>query len=236
MLYRKEKSSKSNWPEAMANTNTVRYNLRYAFCLGTAPRLFFACSQRRGGAAMSKSKQFSFVPRYKKEHGGSLAVKRRRSRRPLNIKQSHHITLKSHHAIGSRSLFFHKKMILDLMKKHALKFNIKIYEYAIQGNHLHLLVKAQSREGLQNFFRVLAGHAAQRILEKVPFKPAPGGAPRNGPGCEKNRRKFWSFLVYSRVVTWGREFRLVAMYIQLNTLELFRVIAYQPRVKGKNSS
>ena len=105
----------------------------------------------------------------RKEHGGSLAVGRRRKARPLNIKQSYHITLKSVHAVGPRSLFRHKKLFLSLMKKNSVRFQVKIYEYAIQGNHLHLLVKAQSREGMQNFFRVLAGHSAQRILKDVPL-------------------------------------------------------------------
>ena len=184
----------------------------------------------------SKSKQLSFLNKLKKQHGGSLAVGRRRSRRPLNLKQSHHITLKSHHAIGSRSLFRHKKLILSLIKKHSFKFKIKVYEYSVQGNHLHLLVKAQSREGLQNFFRVLAGHTAQRILEEYPFKPLAGGAPKKAVGCTKNLRKFWSYLVYSRIVSWGREFKTVTKYIQQNTLELLQIIAYQPRQRTKSTS
>ncbi len=103
---------------------------------------------------MKTSKKLSLIPKKKskKEHGGSLAVGRRRVTRPLNIKQSHHITLKSIHAVGPRALFRHKKMILSLMKKYSFRFQVKIYEYAIQGNHIHLLVKAHSREGLQNFF------------------------------------------------------------------------------------
>lgn len=165
----------------------------------------------------------------KKQHGGSLAIKKRRSKRPLNIKQSHHITLKSHHAIGARSLFKHKKMILKLIKKQARNFRIKVYEYAIQGNHMHLLVKAKTRIELQNFFRVVAGHTAQQILKDHPLKPSSGGAPTHKLGCAKNQRRFWSYLLYSRVVTWGREFKTVVRYIQKNTLELLQIIAYEPR-------
>lgn len=195
-------------------------------------------------------KQLIFFPKQKirREHGGSLAVGKRRSRRPLNMRLSHHITMKSHHAIGKRSLFRHKKMILSLMKKNAFRFQVKVVEYAIQGNHLHMLVRAQSREGLQNFFRVIAGHSAQKILQKFPLQDTTGGAPvedqksRAGgaqagreeqaqDGCAKNRRKFWSFLLYSRVVSWGRDFSAVVSYIQRNTLELLQVIAYQPRWK-----
>lgn len=177
----------------------------------------------------------SKVTKSKNAHGGSLAIKKRRAKRPLNIKQSHHITMKSHHAVGSRSLFKHKKMILRIIKKNSLRFQIKIYEYAIQGNHIHLLVKAKSREGLQNFFRVIAGHVAQRILKDFPLKMVcsntTGGAPETTSGCEKNQRKFWSYLLYSRIVSWGKDFKNVVSYIQKNTLELLQVIAYEPRAK-----
>lgn len=189
-----------------------------------------------------KSKQLILIKntKLKKAHGGSLAVNKRRSKRPLNLKQSHHVTMKSHHAIGSRSLFRHKKMILRLIKHNAQKFQIKVYEYAIQGNHLHVLVKAKTRFGLQNFFRVVAGHIAQKILKEFPKKPAQaGGASADRrKGCLKNQRKFWSYLVYSRIVSWGREFTWVSEYIQKNTLELDRMIAYLPRTTGrkKNSS
>ena len=175
-------------------------------------------------------------PKLKRAHGGSLAVSKRRARRPLNMKQSHHVTMKSHHAVGARSLFRHKKMILILIKKNSLKFHIKIYEYAIQGNHIHLLVKAQNREELQNFFRVIAGHIAQGILRECPIKGAPGGASVKPTGCQKNQRKFWSYLLYSRIVSWGREFKIVLGYIQRNTLELLQVMAYQPPQKGRQSN
>ncbi len=180
---------------------------------------------------MPKSKQLSLFPQQKthRAHGGSLAVKKRRSRRPLNIKQSHHITMKSHHAVGPRSLFRHKKLILGLIKKNSVRFRVKIYECAIQGNHIHLLVKAQTREGMQNFFRVVAGHTAQEILKRCPLNQMPGGAPRDAKSCLKNQRKFWSYLLFSRVVKWGREFKIVLSYVQKNTLELLQIIAYQTR-------
>jgi REP element-mobilizing transposase RayT len=129
-------------------------------------------------------------------------------------------------------------MILSLIKKNSQKFQVTVYEYAIQGNHMHLLVKARSREDLQNFFRVLAGHTAQKILKEYPLKQNAGGAPDQAktraprkPGCMKNQRRFWSYLIYSRVVSWGREFKTVLAYIQKNTLELLKMITYEPRLK-----
>jgi len=60
----------------------------------------------------------------------------------------------------------------------------------------------------------VAGHIAQEILREFPL-PAlgRGGAPWEAEDshkdCSKNRRKLWALLLYSRVLTWGREFRTV---------------------------
>lgn len=161
---------------------------------------------------------------------------KRRSLRPMSPRCSLHITLKSHHAIGVRSLFRHKKTILIIKHKASKRFNVKVYNYAITGNHLHLLIQGPNRESLQNFFRVFAGHTAQRILQDAPLPKKPGGAPQNlelKKGCKKNQRKFWSYLLYSRVVTWGKEFRRVDLYIEKNTLEALQLIAYEPRKPAK---
>lgn len=195
----------------------------------------FSSAVKNSGLNSKTAKQIRlgfFKPsKPRQEHGGSLAVQKRRARRVLRIKQTHHITLKSHHAIGARSLFRHKKVILGIMRKNALKFQVKVYEYAIQGNHIHLLLKSQNREGMQNFFRVFAGHVAQTILRECPLPLSAGGAPHQGKGCRKNQRKFWSFLLYSRVVSWGRDFKNVVGYIQRNTLELLHLVDYKPRIK-----
>ena len=210
-----------------------------------------------------KKRSSSLKP--KREHGGSLSVGKRRSYRAFNPKLSLHVTLKSDFAVGPRSLFRHKKLILSILRKNQLRFNVKAYTYALAGNHLHLLIKGQTREDIQNFFRVFAGHIAQRILIECPLVLKPGGAPQicntdrlkccglnnhatsilkfSGgdkvkEGCKKNQRKFWKFLIYSRVVTWGREFKRVCGYIEKNVLETLHLIAYEPRLHNRklNSS
>jgi REP element-mobilizing transposase RayT len=178
-------------------------------------------------------KQLSLIPSryFRKEHGGALSVGRRRSRRPLSAKDAHHVTLRSEFAIGERSLLRHRPLIEGVIKKASRRFNIKVYRQAICRNHIHLLVKGKRRVDLQNFFRVFAGHIAQGILTFHPYKPhEEGGAPARKKGCKKNQRKFWQLLIYSRVLTWGREFKTVADYIMQNTLEALHLIAYSPRL------
>ena len=188
----------------------------------------------------------------------------RRSRRPLSTKHSLHITLRSEFAYGKRSLLRHRPRIERILKKAAARFNVSIYRYAVCSNHLHLLIRGKTRIGLQNFFRVFAGHLAQEILHDFPLSSAekegtapggessikekPGGAPTGALAKPKtvaktarsphpkNLRKFWSELIYSRVVSWGREFKSVAKYILKNTLEALYIISYTPRKPRRVSS
>jgi len=195
-------------------------------------------------------KQLSFIPKVKREHGGTLALSKRRSRRPLDIKKSVHLVLRSDLAKGSRSLMRNQDVVLRVLQKFSRRFQIRIYEKAICGNHIHLLVKAKSRRDLQNFFRVLAGQIAQEILRRFPlqkheskaFTGAPGGTPGTlalqGKRCEmhwKNQRTFWSLLLYSRIVRWGRDYQAVKAYVIQNTKEALGLIAYKERKPWRSS-
>lgn len=198
-------------------------------------------------------KQQSFFKPSRKEHGGILSFGSRRSRRPLTTKHPLHLTLRSDYAYGSRSLLKHRSLINHVGRKFSSRFGVRIYRQAICGNHLHLIVRGTTREGLQNFFRVFAGHIAQQILGTAPISELErskfgGGAPsfeaephakkrkqhsESARGCKKNQRKFWALLLYTRVMTWGKEFNIVSMYILRNNLEALRLIAYQPRKRNK---
>ncbi len=157
-----------------------------------------------------------------------MSINKRRSRRSLNPKNPLHITLRSELAKGSRSLMRHRTHIRKVILRSSKRFEVKVYELAICGNHLHLLIKGRRRCDIQSFFRVLAGHIAQEILKQNPLSEKErGGAPKKG--CKKNRRKFWSLLLYSRVVSWGRDFGNVSRYIIRNTLEALNLIPYRER-------
>lgn len=130
----------------------------------------------------------------------------------------------------------HKQIVEKILRKASRRFRIRIYEKAICGNHLHLLVKGQSREDLQNFFRVLAGHIAQEILRKYPlqaFEKVPRGSALKKslrrPRHPKNQQKFWSLLLYTRIVTWGRDYQGVKKYIVQNVHEALGLIEYKKR-------
>lgn len=178
-----------------------------------------------------------FKSKNTKAHGGDHSIGKRRSKRVLILNRPMHVTLRSDLAISGRCLLRHQKMINKVISKAAYQFRISVYEKAICGNHLHILVRGKTRFEIQNFFRVVAGHIAQNILESHPIrsheKPKQGGASRirkNTCRHPKNQRKFWCALIYSRVLSgWGREFRIVKNYILQNTLEAMGVIPYQTR-------
>lgn len=205
-------------------------------------------------------KQTNFFKPSRKEHGGVLALNSRRSRRPLSMKHPLHLTLRSEFAYGPRSLIKHRALINHIGRKFSRRFGVRIYQQAISGNHLHLLLRGTNRVGLQNFFRVFAGHIAQQIVGATPITHSErykvlGGAPdyhkaskkklvphseqshravkQTLSGCSKNQRRFWALLVYTRLLTWGHEFQTVAQYILQNTLEALNLIEYQPRSRSR---
>jgi REP element-mobilizing transposase RayT len=179
-------------------------------------------------------KQLSFFAKTRGEHGGTLALSKRRSRRPINIKNPVHLILRSDLAKGSRSLLKNKALVLRILQKFSRRFRIRVYEKAVCGNHIHLVVKADTHRDLQNFFRVFAGQVAQEILRDFPLQKHEEKAfvgPRRGgtPMHLKNQRTFWSLLLYSRIVGWGRDFQGVIAYVIQNTKEALGLVAYKKR-------
>lgn len=164
----------------------------------------------------------------KTEHGGVFTLGKRNSRRSFTARKALHIVLRSDKAKGRRSLKNNDALVRKVLNKFSKRFRVKIYQLAICGNHIHCLAKAPTRRDLQNFFRVFAGQVAQEILRKYPLQKWEEKAFRGGTH-KKNQKTFWSYLLYSRVVSWGRDFGNVRRYIIRNVLETFGLIAYQPR-------
>ncbi|MCM2282039.1 MAG: transposase [Bdellovibrionaceae bacterium] len=120
------------------------------------------------------------------------------------------MVLKSERARGQRALIRHINFIQSRIRSAARRFGVRVHGRAIHFNHIHLHVRGKTRVGTQNFFRVVAGHIAQEILDQHPLtakevRETPVGG-----------RKFWADLVFTRVVAWGRDFRNVKNYLVKN--------------------
>lgn len=161
-----------------------------------------------------------------------MALKKGKVRRPLDTKKAIHLVLRSDLAKGKRSLLRNKAMVLRILAIFAKRFNIRVYEVAVCGNHLHCLVKGRYRPQLQNFFRVFAGQVAQEILRLFPLQKNEEKAFRGGTH-PKSEKSFWSYLAYTRLVRWGVDFRNVKAYVFRNTLEALRLIPYVRKLQAR---
>ncbi|MCM2277259.1 MAG: transposase [Oligoflexia bacterium] len=147
-------------------------------------------------------------------HGGGPAVGKRKERRPFDPRQALHVVLRSSKARGELSMLHprHCNPVRALVWRLKERWGVRVYQYANAGNHLHLLVRARSRASWQGFIRELAGGVAMIVTG------AKKGNPLN-PGKAAGARGFWDHLVFTRIVSFGRDFRNVAAYVLKNLWE-----------------
>ena len=108
--------------------------------------------------------------------------------------------------------------VWDIILKHAKKNNIRLYEYSNGGNHLHILLRAKTREAYDRFIRSITGLIARHV----------GKSERGVP----LKRKFWDARPFTRIVGFAkREFETVKRYFLRNDLEALGWIRYVPRHK-----
>ncbi len=150
------------------------------------------------------------------EHGGEIRAGLRKLERPFTARRPLHVVMRSNRARGLWSMrrTVAARTVRQLLRRYSHRYDIRVYEFANAGNHLHLLVRARCRLGLQTFLRVFAGMVARRVT-----------------GADKGRAVggFWDMLAYSRVMTWGRDFFGVRAYLVRNELETLRLIPYRDR-------
>ena len=198
---------------------------------------------------MKKTKQFSFFndeAQSQKFFGGALLEGRRKSVRPLTSKDSIHFVLRSTWAVGSDSfLRLHNRRKIDqIITRFAKKFGVRIYQRAINSNHLHLLLRITNRRLYRCFIKAVAGQIASHVMGQQSFldfsrtrtKPVTGDGARSSIGGQKNtevkfktKPGFWEFRPFSRVVNWGRDFKICVNYLKQNVLEAFGFVSYRPR-------
>jgi REP element-mobilizing transposase RayT len=158
-----------------------------------------------------RAKQSSFFKQMKfstrLDHGGEIGLKKRKTRRPFDHKRALHVVMRSTRARGEWSMLRpqNARKVKQVVNEAARKHGIKLYRFANVGNHLHLLFQARKVENLRAFMREISGSIAFQITGAKKSNPLQG--------------KFWDLLPYSRVVTWGRDFKAVTNYIIGNLFE-----------------
>src|SRR3989338_635348 len=157
---------------------------------------------------MYRPKQFNLFryPSSSTSFGGSHSIGVRKEARPVSVKEALHVVLRAEQARGKYSLLIpaHARMLYRLMVFYGKKFEVKIYNFAIVGNHAHFILKAKTKRGFQNFLRVFAGQVAQRVTKAKPGHPL--------------AKRFWDYLAFSRIIPWGKAFENAKKYVFKNIL------------------
>ncbi len=111
-----------------------------------------------------------------------------------------HMTLKSSHMNGDASLFQieNRDLFLGLLKTLSEKYHIKVVEYELVGNHIHILFKIACRSLYHKFIRCLTGQFAKKMIQRYGLKV----------------KRFFDERPFTRVVKLGRDLIRVISYIR----------------------
>src|SRR3954463_16633780 len=109
----------------------------------------------------------------KTAHGGDHARNKRKSARPFSSKRPLHLVLRSDKAKGTLSLRTpeNQRLITRLLTRFAILFGIRVYEFSVNSNHIHIILKAPTRTLFQRFMRTRPGQIAQKRTGACRGKP-----------------------------------------------------------------
>ncbi|MEO5668811.1 MAG: hypothetical protein ABIR96_12185 [Bdellovibrionota bacterium] len=166
---------------------------------------------------LGASRQLSLLSTWQKDRfafGGSLLRKSHaKTKRPFSKKLAIHIVLRSSQAKNAKSFLRQGRRVDTILMDEAAKRSVKLHGAANAGNHLHPLVQAPSREGLNAFMRSVSGRIAMLVTGTRKGKPL------QSLGAEELLVKFWDQRPFSRLVSLGRDFLNTLSYISLNSTE-----------------
>ena len=150
--------------------------------------------------------------------GGSLLKgSHAKTKRPFRPHLALHVVLKMNPKICDesdpkiftrKSLFVFMNEVDSVLQEQSRRHKIRVYGAANSGNHLHLVIQAPSKVHLNSFLRAFSGRVAQIV---------------QGEKIEKSRKSFkemfWEARPYSRLVSWGKDFKGLLRYIGINVTE-----------------
>lgn len=164
--------------------------------------------------AQKRASQQSQTGLFKKNslsYGGTLLTKRknRTYARPISTQQSMHLVLRSSKAVDEMSFKTsrHQRKIKEIINKFSTKYGIQILSLANVGNHLHFHVKITKRQGYIRFIRAITSAIAMAITG------------RNRWNQLSEKKKFWDYRPFTRIIMGFRDLLGLQDYIQINQLE-----------------
>ncbi|MEZ0390879.1 MAG: transposase, partial [Pseudobdellovibrionaceae bacterium] len=144
-----------------------------------------------------------------KSFGGELLKGKRKTKRPLSTKLPLHLILKA----CEKLVFSPGNLSLErLIHNQAQKFNVKIYELAVNWSHIHLIIKIKERENYNQFIRSLCSILAAKVRARKP-----------------HLKTLFTLRPFTRLISWGRDFKSVVEYLILNQMEARGLISRPKR-------
>ena len=150
------------------------------------------------------------------EFGGSLLEGKRKGPRPFSRKKAMHVTFRRSDFYSTLSFFGKKSKIHSLVNSLANKHGIRIYDFSINSNHIHLLLKSPAKLLFQRFLSECSINIVWLMT-----------------GTRKGKRllaPFWESRPWSRIVEWGRAFFALKAYVFRNRLEASGIIPYDRNI------
>jgi putative transposase len=146
-------------------------------------------------------------------YGGSIRY--RKIQRPFSSKGCTHLILRSRLLEGNRSLtrYGRKQWVEKLLQLKAKKYHASLYQFSVNSNHLHLLIKFKTAQLQAQFLRDFSGSLALKIKKTFRISKAV---------------KVWDERPFSRLVK-GKAFPFVAQYILKNRNEAAGIWSFTQR-------
>ncbi len=167
-------------------------------------------------ARKSQQQAFDFFKKQvAKTFGGQLLQNKRKSKRPLSIRAPIHLVIKSEKAKGNLSFVNHQSVIVRAISAISKKWNVTVYDKAINFNHVHFVIRIKSESDYRSWIRELASEIVRLISIKTGTKLI----------------QFFSLRPWTRILRWGRDFKNALNYLILNQTE---VVGLRPTKKSKS--
>lgn len=114
-------------------------------------------------------------------------------KRPYSPKASMHIVLKA-----KRSCLKHyDRRIERIIENQARRLFVRLYSLKNVGNHIHLVIKVKNKDSLSDFLRAVCGLIPRTLKTS----------------------KLWLQRPYSRIVSWGKDYRSTKNYMTINNYQ-----------------
>jgi REP element-mobilizing transposase RayT len=177
--------------------------------------------QKSSRKAVPKPKQLAFagLPRtsdrfgYADSQGRQRTTMASRQARPISLKTSMHLILKTRLAKGEWSFLkgARRTHIKTLVQQVADQFHVQLLSGANVGNHIHLHLKFSKRAQYKAFIRVLTARIAFLVTKASKVNPL-----KDDRG---KKLSFWTQRPITRFVHGFKDFLRIENYLEINRLE-----------------